>query len=165
MDEHCTECGFVYELGRAAEAAAEIIREVAGISALLADEAEPAARREPSTWSPLEYACHVRDVLLVQRERVLTARRRDRPVLEPMGRDERVEHDGYSAQQVGDVLRQLDDAARLFRNVLNRLEAADWERRVVYSYPEPQERPLAWVAVHTLHEVVHHAGDIRRQRS
>ena len=41
---------------------------------------------------------------------------------EPMGRDERVEHDGYAAQDPEDVARQLEDAAALFANVLARLE-------------------------------------------
>lgn len=163
MGEQCSECGFVYEPGRAGEVSAAIRREVAAVPALL--DAKPGAnvRRDPSTWSPLEYACHLRDVLLVQRERVLAARRVDRLSFEPMGREERVEHDGYGAQRIEDVARQLTSAALLFGNVLDRLAAPDWERWVVYNYPTPRERTLAWVAVHTLHEVVHHVADIRRQ--
>jgi hypothetical protein len=80
-----------------------------------------------------------------------------------MGRDERVEHDGYAGQDPEDVVRQLTDAAAMFANVLDRLQPADWDRRVVYSYPHPRERPLRWVAVHTLHEVRHHRLDIEGQ--
>ena len=54
----------------------------------------------------LEYGCHLKDVLLVQRERVLTARRVDRPSFHPIGRDERAEHDGYADQDPADVARQ-----------------------------------------------------------
>ncbi len=128
--------------------------------------AEPAVLRRRSTphmWSPLEYACHMRDVLLAQRERVLAARRLDTPVAEPMGRDERVEHDGYARQRPADVARQLQDATLLFTNVLDRLSASDWERTLVYPYPEHEERSLRWIAVHTLHELRHHLLDIRRQ--
>lgn len=42
-------------------------------------------RGHPGVWSPLEYACHLRDVLLIQRERVLAARRTDRPALPAPG--------------------------------------------------------------------------------
>lgn len=70
-----------------------------------------------------------------------------------MGRDERVDHDGYSEQVPDDAARQLGDAARLLANVLSRLDSDDWQRTVVYSYPTRMERSLAWVAVHTLHEV------------
>jgi DinB superfamily len=119
--------------------------------------------RQPGVWSPLEYGCHLRDMLLVQRERVLAARRMDRPDCPPSGRDERVLHDGYAEQQPEDVARQLADAAQLFSNVLARLAADDWDRTVIYHYPETRERSLRWAAVHTLHEAQHHLLEIRRQ--
>lgn len=102
-------------------------------------------------------------MLLVQRERVLLARRTERPLAVPMGRDERVEHEGYAEQHPADVARQLTDAGALFANVLARLPAGEWQRTVLYTFPEPAERPLSWVADHTLHEVQHHRLDIRRQ--
>ena len=114
-------------------------------------------------WSPLEYACHVRDMLLVQRERVLAARRLDRPVSTPMGRDERVEHDGYAEQNPADVARQLGDAAAMFANVLDRLGPDDWDRTTTYTYPQQADRSLRWVAVHSVHEMRHHLLDARRQ--
>jgi DinB superfamily len=80
-----------------------------------------------------------------------------------MGRDERVDHDGYADQDPADVARQLDDAARMFANDLSRLGPVDWDRTLMYNYPAQSERPLRWVAVHTVHEVRHHLGDVRRQ--
>lgn len=130
-----------------------------------ASDAELRTRPEPATWSRLEYACHIRDVLLVQRERVLLARRVDDPEPEPMGRDERVDHDGYAQQSPADVGRQLTDAARLFANDLARLRPQDWDRTLTYSWPQRARRSLRWVAVHTLHEVFHHLDDIRRQEA
>jgi len=162
--ERCEGCGFDYDLDEAAGAGADIVRGVEQLAALLRrDGIDAMTRRHPQLWSPLEYGCHVRDVLLVQRERVLAARREDRPSFAPMGRDERVDHDGYAEQAVGDVARQLADAATLFANVLARLGPEDWERSVVYNYPAPAERSLRWVAVHTVHEVRHHLFDVRRQ--
>jgi hypothetical protein len=121
------------------------------------------SRRRPGVWSPLEYGCHLRDMLLVQRERVLAARRTDTPDCSPSGRDERAVHDGYADQEPGDVARQLADAAQMFCNVLARLTADDWERTVIYHYPDTCERSLRWVAMHTMHEAQHHLLDIRRQ--
>jgi hypothetical protein len=118
--------------------------------------------RNPA-WSPLEYGCHIRDVLLAQRERVLAARRANCAECAPLGREERVDHDGYGEQDPADVARQLADAAMLFGNVLARLGPEDWDRTVVYNYPEILERTLRWVAVHTVHDVQHHLLDIRRQ--
>ena len=161
--DRCSECGFEYELADAPEAGASIIVGAAALGAVLTSGGEVRTRREPDVWSPLEYGCHVRDVLLVQRERVIAARVLDCPTFHPMGRDERIEYDGYAAQQPDRVARQLDDAAFMFANVLARLSPADWERSVMYNYPTLFERSLRWVAVHTVHEVRHHLLDVRRE--
>lgn len=121
------------------------------------------ARREASRWSPLEYGCHVRDMLLVQRERLLATRRLDKPVAEPMGRDERPDLDGYSEQDPADVARQLRDAAQMMAHDLARLSGTDWERTLTYTYPSRAERSLGWLAIHTAHEVRHHLIDVREQ--
>jgi hypothetical protein len=164
MDDRCDECGFVYDEHAAARTPQAIADGVAELVSLLTGtRAGLGSRRMPAVWSPLEYGCHVRDVLLVQRERVLLARREVRPVCVPIGRDERVDHDGYAEQEPAAVARQLVEAATLFANVLRRLDDTAWGRTVVYQYPEPAERTLRWVAVHTLHEIHHHTLDIRRQ--
>src|SRR4029079_17871291 len=90
------------------------------------EDAAVARRPQADTWSVLEYCCHVRDVLLVQRERVLLALREDRPDVATMGRDERVEADGYNEQRPVDVARQLEDAALMFTVVLRRLDGQAW---------------------------------------
>ena len=100
---------------------------------LLCDDREGLRTRTlPEVWSPIEYACHVRDVMLVQRERLLAARRSDGPVTEPMGR---AEHDGYATQHPADVTRQLKDATATFTRVLDLLGHGDWERTLTVPYP------------------------------
>ena len=146
--ERCEECGFTYDEDLAWSAGTAIVGEAHDISQALGSVGDGARfRPTPETWSPVEYACHVRDVLLVQRERVLLARQVQNPAPAPMGRDARAELDG--------------DAAALFERVLDRL-GDDWDRTMTYNFPEPTERSLRWVAVHTLHEVVHHRRDIER---
>jgi hypothetical protein len=159
----CAECGFRYGETPAGDIGPAIVAGTAEFVARLAEGSDVARRRQDGVWSPLEYACHLRDMLLVQRERVLEARRAERPLAVPMGRDERVEHEGYAEQDPADVARQLTDAAALLANVLARLPERDWQRVVVYTYPERADRPLTWVADHTLHEVRHHRLDIERQ--
>ncbi|MBP2325153.1 hypothetical protein JOF56_005538 [Kibdelosporangium banguiense] len=161
--DHCEECGFSYDLSTARQAGPAIRVAVEEMADILRNAKDLAIRTRPDVWSPLEYACHVRDVLLVQRERALSARRIENPSCPPMGRDERVDHDGYAEQTPEDVARQATDAAQLFTNVLDRLGDSDWARSLVYNFPEPTERSLEWLAVHTLHEVRHHLRDIRGQ--
>lgn len=161
--DRCDGCGFEYDLSSAARAGEAILQHTEVLVAILTQgPADLSTRREPDTWSPLEYCCHVRDLLLVQRERVLAARWMERPSFTPMGREERAHFDGYADQSAADVARQLGDAAGLFANVLSRLSPLDWDRNVIYNYPEPTGRSLRWVAIHTDHEVYHHALDVRR---
>lgn len=160
----CDECGFTYDLATAPDAAQAIVTGADETAEVLArgTAQDVASRRRPDLWSPLEYGCHVRDVLLVQRERVLLVRREERPSFAPMGRDERVDHDGYADQDPSAVARQVRVAAALLANVLDRL-GPDWDRTAIYNYPEPTERSLRWIAVHTVHEVCHHLLDMRQQ--
>lgn len=163
--DRCDECGYSYDEGLAWSAGTAIVDEARGIGHAIERLGER-SRRRPSAdvWSPLEYACHVRDVLLAQRERVLLARQVDCPTPAPMGRDARVVMEGYAEQDPTSVARQLSDAAELFENVLDRL-GDDWDRTLIYNFPHPTERSLRWVAVHTLHEVVHHRRDVETARS
>ena len=162
--EHCDECGFQYDLAQASDAAAAILAGSTEFATILSGgDADVRTRRATTVWSPLEYGCHLRDMLLVQRERVLVARRRHRPSFDPMGRDERGDHDGYAHQEPANVARQLTMAAQLFANDLERLGPNDWGRSVLYNYPHRAERSLRWVAIHTIHEVRHHLLDVRRQ--
>jgi hypothetical protein len=162
--DRCDECDFTYDLAQASGSGPAIIEGSAALARALRDPAlDMRSRRQPDTWSPLEYVCHLRDVLLVQRERALAARRVDTPSLAPMGRDERVEHDGYAEQDPDRVAEQLNDAALMFANVLARLGPDDWERTMIYNYPTATERSMRWLALHTEHEVKHHTLDVNRQ--
>lgn len=163
--ERCEECGYAYDLAAATRAGHEIEVGVAELAELLATTSARtlAQRTAPQLWSPLEYACHVRDVLLTQRERVLLARRANVLSAVPMGRDERVAHEGYAEQDPIEVAEDLTVAARMLANVLRRLDTADWELRLIYNWPQRTERTLRWVAANTLHDVRHHLQDIHRQ--
>jgi S-DNA-T family DNA segregation ATPase FtsK/SpoIIIE len=119
-------------------------------------------RRTPDEWSPLEYACHVRDVLLMQRDRLYVALVEDEPSFKPMYRDERVAFDRY-AQQIPEVVSaQLLMAAAMTAHAFAGLSDDQWERPLMYGYPEPSRRDVEWVARHTVHEMVHHQLDIER---
>jgi hypothetical protein len=164
VTDHCAECGFTYDLTQSPPSPHAIQDRIAEVATLLRDPTiDTRPRRDPDVWSPLEYACHLRDLLLVQRERVLSARRTDCPDATPMGRNERVDHDGYATQNPTDVARQLTDAALMLANTFTRLTPTDWTRTVLYHYPNTSKRSLHWLALHTLHEAHHHLLDIRRQ--
>jgi hypothetical protein len=162
--EACAECGFVYD-AYAVDRVAPALRELSGAYGEALSDGEVArvvrARPEPSVWSALEYACHVRDVLLAQRERALLALVEHNPSFHPIYRDQRVELAGYDREDPVAVPGQLAVAADLFARVFEARSAEDLARPCVYNYPEPSRRDVAWLARHTVHEAVHHLGDVR----
>ncbi len=119
-------------------------------------------RSRPATWSPLEYGCHVRDVLRFQRERVMAAQVQDRPEFEPMRRDERAVEERYNEQDPQVIVDEVVTAASLLAETLGALDDQGWLRVGVYPWPEPQSRTVEWVARWTAHELAHHLFDIHR---
>jgi hypothetical protein len=117
-------------------------------------------RPEPAVWSALEYACHVRDVLLVQRDRALLALVEDSPDFPRMYRDERVELAGYARESPAAVADQIGMAATLAATVFEDLSGGQLARTFVYNYPVPAAHDLAWLGRLVVHEASHHLGDI-----
>jgi hypothetical protein len=160
----CAECGFSYELVQPDVVPGRLRALRSGFSEELSSAGAAAASRrpEPSVWSALEYACHVRDVLLVQRERMIVAQVEDVPAVARMHRDERVRLARYDAHPVSVVLDQLGMAAELCAVTFEALGEAGRARCLVYPWPEATERDLGWVGRHAVHEGEHHLMDVRR---
>jgi len=160
----CGECGFDYEGLAVADAPSVLSRATALIGDQLedADEVLARTRPDPSTWSALEYACHVRDVLLVQRERILLALVEDTPRFVRMYRDERVSNAGYDRETTGELVEELSMAAKLVCSVIEGLSVEQQQRGCIYNNPEATRRDVGWLVRHTTHEVVHHEMDVRK---
>jgi hypothetical protein len=160
LDAVCVQCGFEYHMARS-EITPWLRSDSAAFVARFDEVAEHARiRPAPDVWSPLEYACHVRDVLRVQRARVEQAQREEEPAFAPMGRDERAINDRYNDQDPAVVRVELLAAAEDLASYLDALDNAGWRRTGIYNYPEPQPRTVEWIGMHTVHEIRHHRGDI-----
>ncbi|MEU4479259.1 DinB family protein [Micromonospora sp. NPDC023966] len=160
--DRCDECLFVYSaLGT--EELPQRLRDVAGhYPAALNGVPDPRRRPAPEVWSPLEYACHVRDVFRVQGERLALALRVDEPEFAPMGRDELVITERYNTQDPELVLTDLATAAAEFAARFATLGEVELDRTGVYPWPRREARTLRWLGRHTVHEAEHHLLDIRR---
>jgi len=117
-------------------------------------------RPAPRVWSALEYACHVRDVFLVQRERVYLTLVEECPSFARMYRDERASLARYYAEDHDDVGRELKLAAEMLAWAFEGLDEAQLQRRCIYNFPGPQERTVLWLGRHAVHEGEHHLHDV-----
>jgi S-DNA-T family DNA segregation ATPase FtsK/SpoIIIE len=167
--DHCDECRFAYASedeasipGRLRALAARyevpLTRFLPGEDGLALLRAHP----DPEAWSALEYACHVRDVLDVQRARIALALAEDVPTFEPMGREERVVALRYDEQDPSVVITAIAANADAAASAFEALTPEQWRRTGIYSYPEVVERPLRWIGQHTVHELHHHLLDVGR---
>jgi S-DNA-T family DNA segregation ATPase FtsK/SpoIIIE len=159
----CDECGYVYDTppseipGRLRALGPRYAEVLASTT-----KADLPAHTTAGVWSPLEYCCHMRDVLTVQRERTLLAQEQDEPRFASMRREERVSEERYNEQDPQRVAKEITEAAEMLAATLESLGDAGWRRTGVYNYPEVRVRDVVWIGNHTIHEGEHHLFDIAR---
>jgi S-DNA-T family DNA segregation ATPase FtsK/SpoIIIE len=167
--ERCEQCGFVWDDVAADELAVRMLAASAHYRILFAQAAAPGRadgssaltqRPAPGTWSAVEYTCHVRDMMLVQRDRLVVGLVQDRPDFTPMWRDHRVELLRYNDQDPWSALAELETAVRMTARAFGLQTVERLQRPCVYNYPETQVRTLRWVGAQCVHELEHHAIDI-----
>ncbi|MEQ8839879.1 MAG: hypothetical protein RIB98_02785 [Acidimicrobiales bacterium] len=160
--ERCPDCGTDASNFADRELGAQVLREVAEWGRLLASADPAAVRRRPAAevWSPLEYACHVRDLLPVMAGRVELMRTEDSPDLGWWDHEAEVVASCYNEQVPVLVVEQMTTNARGFSLTLDRVVGDEWERRA-------ERRPgevftIRGTARFVLHEVIHHRDDASR---
>lgn len=165
----CAECGFSYDALSVPDAL-DMLRglgrryRVPLTRGLKDEDLDALLRSHPleDTWSALEYACHVRDLLAVQHERVGHALIEPGYAPEPMHREARVTELDYNGQDPRSVADDVAANATTLATLGENLSAEQLDLTMIYGYPEIAERPLSWVLVHTVHEGEHHLLDIGR---
>lgn len=160
----CDECGYDYDslsrdqiIGALPELAEQI-----GSILTSAPAAALRAYVRPASWSALEYGCHVRDVLRVQRERVLLAQVEDIPRFVSMRRDERATEERYNEQNPVAVATAVQAGARDLAGTLAGFDDGAWLRVGIYPWPESHVRTVEWIGRRSAHELAHHLFDCRR---
>lgn len=127
----------------------------------------PGARVRPdaSTWSPLEYACHVRDVHELFGQRVRLMLTHDNPVFDNWDQDQTAVERNYAGadpQQVAiEVIERAAETAAIFAGV-GEGGAEVWERRGRRS--NGSVFTVATLGAYYLHDLEHHLHDIGRSR-
>lgn len=162
--DRCSECGFEYiALDRAGiSGALRLVAAQYRARLVGCDTWALRHRPRPDVWSPLEYAAHVRDVLIAQRERSALALRSNQPTFTSMRPDELVGERRYNDEDPAEVASQIEHAADLLASLLDGLSESEWGRTGIYNWPAPASRDLSWIGRHTVHELVHHLLDITR---
>lgn len=154
-------CGFEHDEVDPTEAASIINREVERIVALLTEQGDLATRRpHDDRWSSLEYAAHVRDVLLTCRDRIIAGAVADSAQGQPIYRDERVRYGFYANDTLATIEHELRAAEAMTSRVIQSLQHADYDRMMQYSNVSAFDVSLRWIAAQCAHEAYHHRLDV-----
>jgi hypothetical protein len=158
LERPCPECGF--------DAAA--IEPVA-ISALIRDATsrwpdvlsrpDATTRPTPVTWSPLEYACHVRDVHRVFLQRLERMLAEDDPTFENWDQDETALAERYWEQVPSAVAVEVTESGTALADAYARVRDADWTRTGVRS--NGSVFTVESLGRYLLHDLFHHVWDVR----
>jgi hypothetical protein len=162
LERPCPECGFdasTCEVG----AVAGLTRANASIwmSLLRAGAIRP-GRPDPSTWSPLEYACHVRDVYERYAQRIELMLREEDPLFANWDQDDTATAEHYDQQDAVSVVTSLGTAADALAGQLTALSSDQWQQPGRRS--DGASFTVATLARYMIHDPIHHVWDVAAQR-
>jgi DinB superfamily len=157
IERPCPECGFDAARYGDADIASAILDNAGSWPAVLA---RPTVRDRPndSTWSPLEYAAHVRDVLGVYRERLRLMVETDDPLYPNWDQDETAVAEKYNEQDPAVVGAQLSANAKDIAAAFGALAPAQWQR--VGRRSDGASFTVSSMAKYMTHDLVHHRWDV-----
>jgi hypothetical protein len=117
-------------------------------------------RSAPDVWSPLEYACHVRDVLAVFAERTQRTLVEDDPDYGWWDHEAAVTDEDYNGQDPPAVADALTANAEAYAAVLDTVPFSGWKRTGRRRGGEPFT--VLGLARFAIHEGRHHLLDVGR---
>ena len=157
VSEGCAECG--YELPAPGEIAPRILDTIAFWPAAMA-QSGVRERPAPSTWSPLEYACHVRDVFRLFDTRLGLMLDQDDPLFANWDQDVTAVEDGYATQDPATVAAELRAAGDVIAASFDGV--TDEQRSRVGRRSDGAVFTVDSFARYFLHDPVHHVWDVEQ---
>lgn len=158
LDRPCPECGFL----AADLAVRDLPGEIGGWAqrwrAVLV-RPDVGVRPGPTVWSPLEYACHVRDVLRVFDERVRLMLTEDAPSFANWDQDATAVDERYGEQDPARVAAELTLAAAALAVTFAEVPADAWGRTGLRS--NGSHFTVESIGRYFAHDVVHHLRDVQ----
>lgn len=157
LEQPCPECGFEPTAINARDLPDLIHANTRGWYGAL-DGPDAAVRPGPQTWSPLEYACHVRDVHRIFAERVQLMLDQEDPQFANWDQDVTAIEDRYDEQDPSVVAVDLVEAAADVAAVYAGVGEDQWRRTGRRS--NGSLFTVETIGIYHLHDIVHHLYDI-----
>lgn len=153
----CPECGFdPYAAGD--EGLAGALRATTPRWQAVLTRPEVLQRPEPTVWSPLEYACHVRDVHRVFAERVRRMLGEDGPGFANWDQDVAAVEGRYWEADPAHVAAEIASGAEESAAVFDSVRGDQWVRAGLRS--NGSSFTVSSIGRYYLHDITHHLHDV-----
>ena len=157
LSRPCPDCG----LTAADLDTAEIGDRLRAAAAAMADRLaaqDAAVRPSPAVWSPLEYACHVRDVFRLFLTRLELMLAEDDPLFANWDQDATAVTERYDAQDPAEVAAEVRAAVEPLAARFDGLSGDAWDRPGRRS--DGAAFTVTTFAQYLVHDPVHHVWDV-----
>ena len=157
LERRCPECGFDAPALDPA-GVPQAIRDNATLWQVVLHTEDAAVRPSSNVWSPLEYACHVRDVNRLFEQRLRLMLDQDAPAFDNWDQDAAAEVGDYRSQDPGAVAAEVVAAADAVATAYEQVGGSQWDRTGLRG--DGAAFTVDTFARYHLHDLVHHAHDV-----
>ena len=158
LQRPCPECGFD-TAGVEPVAIPALVRDAASRWPDVLARPDATVRPAPRTWSPLEYACHIRDVHRVFRERLELMLAEDDPAFPNWDQDATALAERYWEQDPAVVATEVTETGEALADAYSRVGDDQWNRTGVRS--NGSTFTVESLGRYVLHDLFHHLWDVR----
>jgi uncharacterized protein (UPF0303 family) len=157
LDRPCPQCGFDSR-DVTPSAVPQLLRAQADDWVPVLARPDVRDRPAPGVWSPLEYACHVRDVYRVFAGRLQRMLTDDAPVFDNWDQDAAARDGHYAVADPRAVADEVTAAAGLLAEAFADVADTDWQRAATRS--DGAQFTVLTLARYLLHDPAHHLWDV-----
>jgi hypothetical protein len=160
LERRCDDCGFDAATVARRDIGRLLRENVAAWRPVLAPS-DVAIRPDEATWSPLEYACHVRDVFRLFAQRLALMLAEDGAQFANWDQDATAIEDDYASQDPENVLADLEVAGRALADAFDAVPDEAWRRTGTRS--DGARFTIETFATYLVHDPTHHLWDVTRE--
>ena len=158
LERTCRECGYDAAGVSPGDVAGRLRANAGGWQAVLG-RPDAAERPRPEVWSPLEYACHVRDVHVLYLHRLDRMLTEHDPLYDNWDQDATALESRYAEQDPSVVAAELATAATALADRFDAVSGDQWQRPGRRS--DGASFTIDTFSRYLLHDVEHHLWDVR----
>jgi hypothetical protein len=163
LQRPCPECGFDTQSFPHQQVGGLLLANAAAWREVLAGPGDVRHRARPDSWSPLEYACHVRDVFRLYAYRLELMLTHDDPMFPNWDQDATAIADRYGEQDPATVSDELTVAAEELAAGFAAVTDENWRRTGNRS--DGANFTVESFARYFIHDPVHHLYDVTGRRA